>query len=129
MKQALKTTVLALCAAMLLLAQTGLTEARGRHGGWHGGYRSYGYHGGYHHGHHGGGYYWWPFAIAGALAVTGALLAAPYYSYNYYAPPAPAYYRRPCQWMRVQELNYYRQPVLVTRLVCYDQYGNAYIAR
>ena len=101
------------------------------HGHGKKGYKGYKYHAGYkHHKHghgHGHGYYWWPFAVPLAAAVTGALLT-PFYAYNYYAPPPPPA-RRPCHPATVQELNYYRQPVLVTRIVCYDSYGNGYIAR
>jgi hypothetical protein len=146
MNRFVKIATLAFAIAALAVAKPELAEAKKYRNGGHSGHHvshfkrdGFGHHKGHkhfaghkHHGHGGryNDYYWWPFALPFAAAVTGALLSPfYYYNYNYYAPPAPAYYRRPCQPVTVQELNYYRQLVLVTRIVCYDEYGNAYIAR
>ena len=80
MSRVLKGILIVLLGATI---SAGAAEARGWHGGWHGG-----------HGWHGGGWRWGGFAAGAAL---GGLLATPYYyggPYAYYGGPY-AYYGGP----------------------------------
>jgi hypothetical protein len=118
--------VLASLAIFLVLFATILPSPASAGGSWH-----HGGHGGFHHGghgccHHGGGWWWWPGAFIGGLALGAAAVAtAPFWAFApppVYAPPVvysqpvyaqPAYsqpvYAQPSQTVYAQPA--YAQPV------------------